>query len=290
MNKTKSMIIRPIVKFILKIGGRNFLRTIGIDEAKAADFMVRQVLGDGETYEVQGFKLKRGRTTRIPILTGEIDPAITALIKKNVHKGMTVFDLGANFGWFSLIFSKLVGSSGHVYTFEADPTLIKTINENVKLNKLDNVTVIPKAISNKSGISEFSLDETYDTRNQLDAKSPKGKVIKIETISLDEFCNENWLKQVDFIKMDIEGSEPKAIQGMKKIILSNPTLKIVTEFNQYAIKSVDSSPQEFLELLVEMGLEFKEIDEKNTGTLNIISKEELLAKQVCNLYCYRTNV
>ena len=290
MNKTKSMIIRPIVKFILKIGGRNFLRTIGIDEAKAADFMVRQVLGDSETYEVQGFKLKRGRTTRIPILTGEIDPAITALIKKNVHKGMIVFDLGANFGWFSLIFSKLVGSSGHVYTFEADPTLIKTINENVKLNKLDNVTVIPKAISNKSGISEFSLDETYDTRNQLDAKSPKGKVIKIETISLDEFCNENGIKQVDFIKMDIEGSEPKAIKGMKKIILSNPNLKIVTEFNQYAIKSVDSSPQEFLELLDEMGLEFKEIDEKNTGTLNIVSKEKLLTKQVCNLYCYRTNI
>jgi len=290
MSKMKSMIIRPIVRFILKIGGRNFLRTIGIDEAKAADFMVRQVLGDSETYEVQGFKLKRGRTTRIPILTGEIDPAITALIKKNVHKGMTVFDLGANFGWFSLIFSKLVGSSGHVYTFEADPTLIKTINENVKLNKLDNVTVIPKAISNKSGISEFSLDETYDTRNQLDAKSPKGKVIKIETISLDEFCNENGIKQVDFIKMDIEGSEPKAIKGMKKIILSNPNLKIVTEFNQYAIKSVDSSPQEFLELLDEMGLEFKEIDEKNIGNLNIVSKEKLLAKQVCNLYCYRTNV
>ena len=286
----KSMIIRPIVKFILKIGGRNFLSKIGIDEVKAADFMVRQVLGDGETYEVQGFKLKRGRTTRIPILTGEIDPAITALIKKNVREGMIVFDLGANFGWFSLIFSKLVGSSGHVYTFEADPTLIKTINENVKLNKLDNVTVIPKAISNKSGISEFSLDETYDTRNQLDAKSPKGKVIKIETISLDEFCNENGIKQVDFIKMDIEGSEPKAIKGMKKIILSNPNLKIVTEFNQYAIKSVDSSPQEFLELLDEMGLEFKEIDEKDTGTLNIVSKEKLLAKQVCNLYCYRTNV
>jgi len=290
MNKTKPMIIRPIVRFILKIGGRNFLHIIGIDEAKAADFMVRQVLGDSETYEVQGFKLKRGRTTRIPILTGEIDPAITALIKKNVHKGMTVFDLGANFGWFSLIFSKLVGPSGHVYTFEADPTLIKTINENVKLNKLDNVTVIPKAISNKSGISEFSLNETYDTRNQLDAKSPKGKVIKIETISLDEFCNENGIKQVDFIKMDVEGSEPKAIQGMKKIILSNPNLKIVTEFNQYAIKSVDSSPQEFLELLDEMGLEFKEIDEKDTGTLNIVSKEKLLAKQVCNLYCYRTNV
>ena len=94
------------LRFILKIGGRNFLRIIGIDETKAADFMVRQVLGKNEIYEVQGFKLKRGRTTRIPILTGEIDPAITSLIKKNVGKGMTVFDLGANFGWFSLIFSK----------------------------------------------------------------------------------------------------------------------------------------------------------------------------------------
>jgi len=164
MSKIKSSIIRPLMRFFLKIGGRNFLRRIGIDETKAADFVVKQVLGDDEIYEVQGFKLKRGRTTRIPILTGEIDPAITSLIKKNVGQGMIVFDLGANFGWFSLIFSKLVGSSGHVYTFEADPTLIQTINENVKLNNLDNVTVIPKAISNKSQIGEFSLNETYDTQ------------------------------------------------------------------------------------------------------------------------------
>ena len=287
MSKTKSAIIRPLMRFILKIGGRNFLRRIGIDETKAADFIVKQVLGDDEIYDVQGFKLKRGRTTRIPILTGEIDPAITLLIKKNVRPGMNVFDLGANFGWFSLIFSKLVGSSGHVYAFEADPTLIKTINDNVKLNNLDNVTVIPKAISNKSQVGEFSLNETYDTRSQLGAKSPKGKIIKIETISLDEFCDENNIKQVDFIKMDIEGSEPKAIEGMKKIISSNPNLKIITEFNQNAIVSVESSPEQFIELLDEMGLDFKGIDEEKPGNLNIVSKEDVLSKQVCNLFCYK---
>ncbi len=287
MSKTKSAIIRPLMRFILKIGGRNFLRRIGIDETKAADFIVKQVLGDDEIYDVQGFKLKRGRTTRIPILTGEIDPAITLLIKKNVRPGMNVFDLGANFGWFSLIFSKLVGSSGHVYAFEADPTLIKTINDNVKLNNLDNVTVIPKAISNKSQVGEFSLNETYDTRSQLGAKSPKGKIIKIETISLDEFCDENNIKQVDFIKMDIEGSEPKAIEGMKKIISSNPNLKIITEFNQNAIVSVESTPEQFIELLDEMGLDFKGIDEEKPGNLNIVSKEDVLSKQVCNLFCYK---
>jgi len=289
MSNFRIKIIQPLSKIFLRVGGRRFFQKVGINETKVADYVVKKVIDSDSTYEVHGFKLKKGRTTRIPVLTGEIDPSITKIIKNNVKPDMSVFDLGANFGWFTLVLSKLVGESGHVYSFEADPSLVKTINENIKLNNLTNVSVFSNAVSNKSGTAKFNLNESYDTRSQLESSDISDNSIDVKTVSIDEFCEKNNVKP-DFIKMDIEGSEPKALQGMKKIILSNPEIKIVSEFNQKAIKDVGSSPEEFFDLLSELKLEFKEIDEKNPGKLNAASKEELMTKPVSNLFCYRKNL
>jgi len=149
--------------------------------------------------------------------------------------------------------------------------------------------VFSNAVSNKSGAAKFYLNKSYDTRSQLESSDISDNSIDVKTISLDEFCEKNNIKP-DFIKMDIEGSEPKAFQGMKKIILSNPEIKIVSEFNQKAINDVGSSPEEFFNLLVELELEFKEIDEKNPGKLNAVSKEEMMRILVSNLFCYRKNL
>jgi len=73
---------------------------------------------------------------------------------------MNVFDLGANFGWFTLVLSKTVGSSGRVYSFEADPSLVNILKENVKLNNFSNISILSFAVSNKNCVSKFSLNES----------------------------------------------------------------------------------------------------------------------------------
>jgi len=274
-------------RFLLKLRIRKIFEKLGIDETKLADYFVKQFIDEGETYEINGFKLKKGRTTRLPILTGEIEPSQTELMGKIVKPGMVVFDLGANFGWFTLVLSKLVGNLGKVYSFEADPSLVNTLRENVKLNNFSNVLIQPIAVSNKTGISKFSLNESYDTRNQLDSISPSKNTVDVKITSLDEFCIKEKLEKVDFIKMDIEGSEPKALEGMKKIISENPQLKIITEFNQNAMLSVGSSSEDMINFLHNSGFVIEEIDEKKPGRLIRISKEKLFEKKVCNCYCYR---
>lgn len=274
-------------RFILKLRIRKIFEKLGIDETRVADYFVKQFMDEDEVYEVDGFKLKKGRTTRLPILTGEIEPSQTHLMEKIVKPGMTVFDLGANFGWFTLVLSRLVGKSGKVYAFEADPSLVKTLRENVKINNFSNVLIQPLAVSNKTGISKFSLNESYDTRSQLDSISPSKDTVDVKITSLDEFSVLEKLKKVDFIKMDIEGSEPKALQGMKKIISENPQLKIITEFNQNAMLAVGSSPEDLIDFLLDVGFIIEEIDEKKPGKLIKINKEKLLEKKVCNCYCYR---
>jgi len=276
-----------LFKFLLKLRIRKIIEKLGIDETKIADYFVKQFIDEGDTYEINGFKLKKGRTTRLPILTGEIEPSQTDLMEKIVKPGMVVFDLGANFGWFTLVLSKLVGNLGKVYSFEADPSLVNTLRENVKLNNFSNVLIQPMAVSNKTGVSKFSLNESYDTRNQLDSISPSKNTVDVKVTSLDEFSIKEKLKNVDFIKMDIEGSEPKVLQGMKKIISENLQLKIITEFNQNAMLSVGSSPEDMINFLLDEGFVIEEIDEKKPGRLIKINKEKLLGKKVCNCYCYR---
>jgi len=279
-DKIKLNLVKFIFKSLLKLRIRNFILKLGIDETKIADYFVEKIVNEDDIYEIDGFKIKKGRTTRLPILTGEIEKTQTSLIKKIVKPGMNVFDLGANFGWFTLVLSKLVGSSGRVYSFEADPSLVSILKENIKLNGFSNVSVLSFAVSNKTGVSKFSLNESYDTRNQLESNLPSKNTVDVKVTSLDEFCNQENLKRVDFIKMDIEGSEPKVLEGMKKTLAANPNLKIISEFNKGAMLSVGASPENFINSLNEAGFIIEEIDENKPEKLIEITKEKLLGKKV----------
>jgi len=287
MNENKLKLIQSFSRVFLRIGGRRFLRMIGIDETKLADIFLKQMSENNEIIHIHGLKIKKSKTTRLSFLTGENEPEVTEILEKELKDGMKILDLGANFGWFTLIAAKKVGMSGNVYAFEPDPTLADALKTNVKLNNLDNVSIIPFAVSNKSSISKFSLNPLYPTRNRLESKTLSENIIDVKTISIDDFCEKNQLI-VDFIKMDVEGSEVKALEGMKNTIISNPKLKIVTEFNQKAIVDVGSSPEDLINLLEGYGYTINEVIKNKNGYVKRVSKKKLLSNaRVCNLYCYK---
>jgi len=286
MNKNKLKIIRLSSKIFLNLGGRRILRLMSIDETKIADRLVKGVTDNNEIIEIHGLKIKKSKTARLTILTGENEPSTTALIEKELKPGMNVLDLGANYGWFTLISSKIIGNTGHVFSFEPDPNLMKTLKENVALNDLTNVSFFPVAISNISGNAKLSLNPDYPTRNKVNSKTLLENTINIDTISVDEFCEQKDLK-VDFIKMDIEGSEVKAFEGMKKTLLNNPKIKMIVEFNPHAISDVGSSPEDFITFLQQYGLIFEVIDEHKKDRLNPITKKQLLKSDVVNLFCHK---
>lgn len=289
MSGMKLRLIRAIFKFLMRIGGK-FIISSSLSPLtyRIADFFVKRVLGTDGIFEINGLKMKKGRTTRYAILTGELESSTTNLIKNEVKDGMNVFDLGANIGLFTVLFSKLVGDSGHVYAFEPDPYLFNILKDNVELNKLQNVSVFPLAVSNKSGIAKFSLNSAQDGDNRLESTAMTENTINVETITLDEFCDKNNLR-VDYIKMDVQGSEPKVFEGMKKLLSSNPKLKIITEFYPSAIIDLGSSPERFIDSLEQSGFIIKEISEGMVDQLRPINKEKLLKMKNAwpNLYCYK---
>ena len=286
----KLLFIRGISKILLKIGKNFFLssRFVQISK-KIADLVLKSV--DDEIFEIQGFKIKRTKNMRYLILAGDYETSETNLTKKLVKPGMTVFDLGANIGWFTLVMAKLVGEKGHVYAFEPDPKYFNILNENIALNNVSNVSTFQLASSNKEGITKFNLNPEFGTY-VLDSKTIDENEILVKTTTLDKFCKNGKIK-VDFVKMDVEGSEPKTLEGMSETIQNNPYIQIISEFHPDAINDLDSSPKEYLEMLEKNGFKIFEILENGKGEFVPIEKKKLLKIHghagFINIYCKKCN-
>ena len=203
--------------------------------------------------EVQGHRMFLDSQDSLGLLTtGVIEPAETELVKGEIKEGDVVLDIGANIGYYTLIFARLVGEKGRVFAFEPDPDNFALLKRNVQLNGYRNVILVQKAVSNETRKARLFLRERgkgYQTMIDLhDGRN----FIEIEAVRLDDYFA-GYQGAVDFIKMDIEGTEVGAIQGMLSLLNKNRSLKILTEFWPYGLKRFGVEPGDYLELLLKHG-------------------------------------
>lgn len=125
-------------------------------------------------------------------------------------EGDIVVDVGAGIGEETIIFSKWVGASGRVISIEAHPATFAALESAVAASGLANVTPVQCAISDADG--EISID-TGD--HHVASSVMTGGNLKVPARSLDSLLAELGVTRVDFIKMNIEGAETLAMQGMK---------------------------------------------------------------------------
>ncbi len=142
-----------------------------------------------------------------------------SIIKRFVRPGMTVFDIGANVGFYTLAFSRLVGEEGHVWAFEPLAENASNILRHVNLNKLDNVTFLQAAVSDRNGIVGFNIGES----NSIGSISQANALYKIPTIALDRLIADGVIPIPDLIKMDVEGAESLVLSGAKELFSRKKT-------------------------------------------------------------------
>ena len=130
-----------------------------------------------------------------------------------VEKGDVVLDLGACWGDTALYFACKTGEQGKVYSFEFIPDNIKLFNMNIPLNPklIKQIELIQNPVSNKSGDKIYFTDNGPGSRIEFEPFD--GQTGQATTISIDDFVKNNSIPKVDFIKMDIEGAEPIALEG-----------------------------------------------------------------------------
>src|SRR5574341_1177435 len=161
----------------------------------------------------------------------------TSLFEKHLKKGMTVLDLGGNIGFYTILARSIVGQEGRVFSFEPFPNNANLIRASIKENSFTNVIVVEAAASDKMGKATLHLSpDACSEHSLLDLDfqynlEPQQNEIEVQTLTVDDYLAKNVGDfKVDFIKMDIEGSESRAIKGMQKVLKENKHLILMTEF------------------------------------------------------------
>lgn len=191
----------------------------------------------------------------------------TSLFEKYLKKGMTVLDLGGNIGFYTILARSIVGPKGKVFSFEPFPDNTNLIRASIKENSFTNVTVVEAAVSDRIGKDTLHLSpDACSEHSLLDLDfqynlEPQQNEIEVQTLTVDDYLEKNVGDfKVDFIKMDIEGSESRAIKGMQKVLEKNKHLILMTEFWPNGFKEDNRDPRDFLEMLDKLNFKIYNID------------------------------
>ena len=241
--------------------------------------LLGRCLTQGIAVEAEGQRLVgsvRDRAFLYKVKEGHFEPETIRVFCRAVRPGMVVLDAGAYLGYYSLLAARQVGPRGKVYAFEPDPASFSFLERNIRLNGYANVVAIAKAIASTTGVRSFHRHPCDPSMHSLVPRKGSRTSISVPCTSVDEFLGE---QRVDVVKIDIEGAEPLALQGMMKTLERSPALSLFLELNRTSLSEAGKSPDQLISQIRSLGLDsITRLDEQR----NLQGKLEL-----CNLYCRR---
>lgn len=188
---------------------------------------------------------------------GSWEPEVVRSIQKHVMPRTRVLDIGAQSGFYSLLLSRLVGPNGMVFALEPLPANFRILEENVRMNKIQNVTIIREAVSDRSG--EIDFEFPHDEPSLLAGPTVEGDNLGsflVPSVSLDDFVRQTGLS-IQFIKMDVEGAETAVLRGAVQTLRASHPSMIVELHNDPSQKG----PHPAIPLLEELGYEIEWLNE-----------------------------
>jgi FkbM family methyltransferase len=184
-----------------------------------------------------------------------------------LQDGMTVFDIGANIGELSLLFSRFVGVNGQVHAFEASSSTFNKLTTICQSAQKNQIILNHKAIGDQEGIVKlYVYDDEYSGWNSL-ANRPleqygintKYKSIEeIESITIDKYCQENNIDKIDLLKIDVEGAEYQVLLGAKEMLKQHQIRCCVFEFGATTF-DMGNDPKTIIKFLDIMGYHVRNI-------------------------------
>jgi FkbM family methyltransferase len=212
----------------------------------------------------------RDQLSRALYVSGLYEPNTALVLQRLLKPGATFLDVGAHAGVFTMLGSRFVGSTGRVVSFEPSHRERARLEEHISLNRLANVTVVPKAVAGRSGtttlrvaVSEYGGLNTLGTRFAYDGVETAAEVT-VDVTTLDEFVFDAGLSRVDAIKLDIEGAEYSALTGATRTLASFRPALVIEVFSS-ALAAHGATPAGLETLLRESGYQAFRIDEETAA-------------------------
>jgi FkbM family methyltransferase len=153
------------------------------------------------------------------VFEGGGEPEVQAALVQHLRPGMTFYDVGANIGFFSLLAARIVGKTGRVVAFEADPEVAARLREHAARNEFGWLRVEEKAVWSEPRSVFFERTnpaESPDRGLGHVVQGDAGEAIRVEAVSLDEFAKRG--ASPDFVKCDVEGAEVHVFSGAERVL------------------------------------------------------------------------
>lgn len=286
--------LRPTVKYSCRFGRRlkSSLRNLARKPLRALNRILPNELSKLEpmprkhpviftnAYGIRFIRYPWDLRPLTPFLTGEYVKAEFAAMRGLLQPGDIVLDVGSSIGLYSVFASRIVGPSGKVYAFEPVPETFWMLHETLVLNRCTNVTPLQKAVYSDQGTVKIHLFKSqyaeWNTLGMPTMTTPQGRkvmptnALTVACESIDNFCSEQGIDRISFLKVDVEGFEKKVFEGATHFLADRRIDFISFEISQDPLKGAHFTAKETFEILASFGYHsfaFSEVFKSFTGPI-----------------------
>jgi FkbM family methyltransferase len=191
---------------------------------------------------------------------------------------MTVVDIGANIGYFTILAARIVGEKGKVLAIEPDPHNFALLSKSICANGLRNVVALNMALGSAAGTARLFCSNVNfgDHRMYRDTTGDSRPSVDVSVDTLDHVLAGQKFGKVDFIKMDVQGYEHSVLNGMTETLTASPALRLLTEFWPLGIEQAGGSPSAFFRTLE--AFDFRAAIPAHDTTLLPVQLEDVLQR------------
>jgi FkbM family methyltransferase len=224
------------------------------------------------------------------ISAGHYDNALNNLIENIIKPGSICMDIGANIGHITLHIARKVAPSGLVFAFEPAPNIFYKLQQNIQRNNLEGLIIANQlALSNNNSTTllaypnDFAENQGLGSIVNINNELVKKKLI-IHTKTIDSFVQENSIKKLDFLKIDIQGAEILLLEGgIKTFTVFSPDLAI--EISPTDLKCFNKNSKDLTKILSEYKYNIFEINTNGSIGKRIDFNKISSDFNATNIYC-----
>lgn len=183
------------------------------------------------------------------IKSRQYEPQVTNFLKNHLREGMAFVDVGANIGYFTLLAARQVGKGGTVIAVECNPRNCELLYMSLHRNNFGEVLVYPFAVSDRRKLMNLTAGFSNGVVGELGEDDEESTIVP--AVTLDFLLRHE--PRIDIIKMDIEGSEAKAWQGMRQIIEQHQPVVMMEFFPALLERISEIKAEEFIREIFDQG-------------------------------------
>jgi FkbM family methyltransferase len=209
---------------------------------------------------------------RFLMLYGVYEVSGTRLLQTVLRPGMTVLDVGANSGYYSLLAARLVTPDGCVHAFEPVPALRAKFQRNLEQNGLQNVFVHPLVVAADPGEMDVYVSACANNDGLASVMAGAGRsehALRVQSVSIDHFLEKFGGREPDFVKIDVEGAEDLVLKGARETLTSGAPAVLFESYDVDRLATVLGDwgyEVRHLHYSLKNGLEFPRLGEKFENT------------------------